>query len=245
MSPKTALALHDDATSHHFAIENNLFVSATAVDGRTMDWTGTIDDGVFDYDGYFPDGIFDFHFGASGYQKFASFAEARAAQASFEPHGVVLGATIFASGLGSPGRLQDDADAARREVGRAVERRGSWDGPCQRQRWFQRRRARSGRDRARMPAARVRRAPRRDGRDQRTVWVRFAHGRRNRRGWCCGCGRGGRSGRCRRGDERKRRSRWCHVRKRRCGRSGRHARNYDGWGWGCGRGNVRGQCHGG
>ena len=66
VSPQTALALHDDATSHHFAIENNLFVSATAVDGRTMDWTGTIDDGVFDYDGYFPDGVSIFTSGRAG-----------------------------------------------------------------------------------------------------------------------------------------------------------------------------------
>ena len=83
-------------------IENNLFVTAATQDGRTMDWTGTIDQGTFDYDGYFPDGVFDFHFGASGYQKFTSFADARTAQPSFEPHGVVLTSAIFASGLVAP-----------------------------------------------------------------------------------------------------------------------------------------------
>jgi MYXO-CTERM domain-containing protein len=102
VSSGTALSLHDNATSHHFTIENNLFVSATSATGRTMDWTGTIDDGTFDYDGFFPDGIVDFAYAATGYTKYASFDAARAAVPAFEPHGLLLVTPIFASGLTAP-----------------------------------------------------------------------------------------------------------------------------------------------
>lgn len=100
VSPKVALNLQTSAASHHFAIENNLFVSDGS--GRTMDWTGVIDDGVFDYDGFFPDGIFDFHYAASGYQKLSSFAAAQGSGNGFEPHGILLAAPIFANGLVPP-----------------------------------------------------------------------------------------------------------------------------------------------
>jgi Chondroitinase B len=100
VSPGTALGLHDGTTSHHFAIQNNLFVSATSATGRTMDWTGGIDDGTFDYDGFFPDGIVDFNF--TGYVKYNTFGEARTAVPTFEPHGIVLTSPIFASGLTAP-----------------------------------------------------------------------------------------------------------------------------------------------
>jgi MYXO-CTERM domain-containing protein len=102
VSSKNALNLQTTATSHHFAIENNLFVSAPDPNGRTMDWTGVIDDGTFDYDGFYPDGTFDFHYAASGYQKYASFAAAQASGDGFEPHGIVLGTPIFANGLVAP-----------------------------------------------------------------------------------------------------------------------------------------------
>src|SRR5262249_49365002 len=102
VSPVNALADHTSDASHHFVIENNLFVSASSADGRTLDWTSPIDDGTFDYDGYYPDGIFDFNFVGSGYQKVTSFAMAKALQPSFEPHGRILTAPIFASGLTAP-----------------------------------------------------------------------------------------------------------------------------------------------
>jgi hypothetical protein len=102
VSPVNALADHTSDTSHHFVIENNLFVSAPSADGRTMDWTSPIDDGTFDYDGYYPDGIFDYDFAGSGYQKVTSFATARSTQPVFEPHGLVLTTPIFASGLVAP-----------------------------------------------------------------------------------------------------------------------------------------------
>jgi MYXO-CTERM domain-containing protein len=99
VSSGSALSLHDDATSHHFTMENNLFVSAPSATGRTMDWTGTIDDGTFDYDGFFPDGVVDFNYQGSGYTKYTSFALAQAAGVGFETHGLILGAPIFANGL--------------------------------------------------------------------------------------------------------------------------------------------------
>ncbi|MFI5306425.1 MAG: chondroitinase-B domain-containing protein [Polyangiales bacterium] len=101
VSPMNALADHTSDASHHFTIENNLFVSSQVMNGRTMDWTSPIDDGTFDYDGFFPDGIFDFDFGA-GYQKVTSFAMAKAMQPSFEPHGLLLDTPIFESGLTAP-----------------------------------------------------------------------------------------------------------------------------------------------
>jgi MYXO-CTERM domain-containing protein len=102
VSPGTALGMHDSTTSHHFVIQNNLFVTASSASGRTMDWTGTIDDGVFDYDGFFPDGVVDFHYAATGYTRYDTFAEARAAHPQFEPHGLLLTAPIFANGLTAP-----------------------------------------------------------------------------------------------------------------------------------------------
>jgi MYXO-CTERM domain-containing protein len=102
VSAGTALGLHTANASHHFAVENNLFVSAPSATGRTMDWTGIIDDGTFDYDGFFPDGIVDFNYSGVGYMKYASFAAARAATARFEPHGLLLAGPIFASGLTAP-----------------------------------------------------------------------------------------------------------------------------------------------
>lgn len=95
VGPKKGLILSDDATSHHFVVENNLFIGpASPEDGRTVDWTGTIDDGTFDYDGYYPDGMFAIDVNGT-YTKFASFAELQAA--GIEAHGIVLSAPPFAS----------------------------------------------------------------------------------------------------------------------------------------------------
>jgi hypothetical protein len=105
VSPLTALANHTDAVSHHFVLENNLFVSAPDPNGRTVDFTGGVDDGTFDYNGYFPDGIFDFTWGGLGYVKYASLAAARAAL-GIEQHGVVLATPIFESGLTAPASYQ-------------------------------------------------------------------------------------------------------------------------------------------
>jgi hypothetical protein len=97
VSPEQTLLMGSTATSHHFAIENNLFVGPNPPPSRVVDWDGPIDDGTFDYNGYFPDGIFDF--GAAG--SWASFA-AMSAAAIFESNGVLLDAGMFESGLVPP-----------------------------------------------------------------------------------------------------------------------------------------------
>jgi MYXO-CTERM domain-containing protein len=101
VSPVTALANHTDAVSHHFVLENNLFISAIDPNGRTVDFTGGVDDGTFDYNGYYPDGIFDFTWGSLGYVKYDSLAAARAA-IGIEQHGLIVPTPIFESGLTAP-----------------------------------------------------------------------------------------------------------------------------------------------
>ena len=98
VSPEQTLLMGSAATSHHFAIENNLFVGPNPPPARVVDWNGPIDDGTFDYNGWFPDGTFDF--GAAG--SWSSFG-AMSMAGIFESHGVLLGAGMFASGLVPPG----------------------------------------------------------------------------------------------------------------------------------------------
>jgi hypothetical protein len=102
VSPSIALLLDDSVTSHHFDIENNLFVGPAMLAGtRTVDWLGAIDDGRFDYNGYFPDGGFRFNLPPAGLVGYASFADMHAA-GTFEPNGLLLAAPIFANGLTAP-----------------------------------------------------------------------------------------------------------------------------------------------
>jgi len=101
VSPITALANHTDAVSHHFVLENNLFITAPDPNGRTVDFTGGVHDGTFDYNGYYPDGIFDFTWESLGYVKYNSLAAARAAL-GVEMHGLILAPPIFESGLVAP-----------------------------------------------------------------------------------------------------------------------------------------------
>jgi hypothetical protein len=84
-------------TSHHFALENNLFVGPNPPGPRVVDWAGGIDDGTIDYNGWFPDGTFDF--GGSG--SWSTFAAMKTAGV-FEAHGVLLAPGMFASGLVPP-----------------------------------------------------------------------------------------------------------------------------------------------
>jgi len=104
VSPAHALSLQTSATSHHFALGNNLFYGPAAPDAmRTVDWTGGIDDGRFDWNGYFPDARFSYAIGGT-YQTFANFAAVQAA--GLEMHGRVVGAQAFANGLGPPATYQ-------------------------------------------------------------------------------------------------------------------------------------------
>ena len=106
VSPYNALTLQTPAVSHHFAIENNLFVGpAVESRGVTVDWEGYIDDGLFDYNGYSPDGVFAFNRLNSSKINVGNFAGLQAA--GWETHGVLLNPQTFASGLiGPPSHMQ-------------------------------------------------------------------------------------------------------------------------------------------
>ncbi len=97
VSPAQTLLMASSATSHHFVIENNLFVGPGASGSGVVAWNGPIDDGTFDHDGWFPDGSFDF--GGAG--AWSSFAAMQAA-GIFEAHGVLVAPGMFASGLVPP-----------------------------------------------------------------------------------------------------------------------------------------------
>jgi len=109
VSPVTALANHTDAVSHHFVLENNLFITAPDPNGRTVDFTGGVDDGTFDYNGYYPDGIFDFTWGSLGYVKYNNLAAARAAL-GIEVHGLILMPPIFEPLLAPPANYKTRLD---------------------------------------------------------------------------------------------------------------------------------------
>jgi hypothetical protein len=86
---------------------NNLFI-ANPSDGYSVRWdTPEIDPtDKLDYDGYYPDGTFELGYSNTGpYMTYSSFA---AAQASgiFEAHGLLVGASNFASGLSTPATYQ-------------------------------------------------------------------------------------------------------------------------------------------
>jgi hypothetical protein len=101
VSPRLALDLQTSATSHDFVMKNNLFVGpAVTQNGRTVDWTGPIDNGIFDWNGYFPDGEFAMNFAGTGYIKAPSFAELQAA--GVEPNGRLLAGPMFEKGIQPP-----------------------------------------------------------------------------------------------------------------------------------------------
>jgi hypothetical protein len=101
VSPAIALEVATNATSHHFGVENNLFVGPALLAGtRTVDWTAPIDAGHFDWDGYFPNGGFRFNLPPAGLVSFPDFAALQAG--GLETNGVLLTQPIFASGLTAP-----------------------------------------------------------------------------------------------------------------------------------------------
>jgi MYXO-CTERM domain-containing protein len=91
VTPGHAIQTSTSATSHYMILRNNLWVG-TPTDGRTIEWDAPIDHGDLDYDGFAPDGTMHF----LGTANYASFAEMVAAGV-FEPHGVLVSGTIFAS----------------------------------------------------------------------------------------------------------------------------------------------------
>ncbi|MES1260249.1 MAG: hypothetical protein ABUS49_00840 [Acidobacteriota bacterium] len=112
--PSTELNLQTTATSHYFEIENNLFIAPPYSGPDAVDWTGGIDQGVFDYNGYYPDGIFRFNNPLlGGYFRQANLASLQGV--GMEPHGLIAGGPLFASGLTAPNTylgLMAPADAS-------------------------------------------------------------------------------------------------------------------------------------
>lgn len=126
VSPGAALNLETSDATHHFVVANNLFIGgARPPNGRTVNWTGPIDDGVFDYNGYSPDGGFTLNLppAQGGYSRFANFAAMQ--RAGIETHGLLLTAPVFASGLTPPASYTvtlDPPDAALDPASNAIDR---------------------------------------------------------------------------------------------------------------------------
>jgi hypothetical protein len=101
ISTATDLNMNTPDPSHHFDIENNLFIGPSTLPGKAVSWTGVIDDGRFDYNGYYPDGFITFNLLGSGYQNYPNFAAMQSA-ALFEPHGELLAQPPFSPAINMP-----------------------------------------------------------------------------------------------------------------------------------------------
>jgi hypothetical protein len=103
VGPAYAFQVLDDTTPQELVIENNIWMGPTPPQGgRTVNWDQPLAPTTYvvDYNGWFPDGQFHFGNGATG-ANYANFA-AVVAGGTYEAHGRVLGASIFASGLMPP-----------------------------------------------------------------------------------------------------------------------------------------------
>jgi hypothetical protein len=99
----SSIQLSTPDTTRNFAIEDNLFIG-NPTDGYSVHWdTPTVDPSVtLDFDGYWPDGKFEFGYSNTGDDMtYASFAAVVAA-GRLEQHGLLVGASNFASGLATP-----------------------------------------------------------------------------------------------------------------------------------------------
>ena len=98
LSATHAWTLYDSSTTHHLWVQGNLFLGPSKpADGRTVEYTGPLDDATIDGNGWFDDGRFDFDDAGD----WSSFAEMQAAGV-FEASGVLLATMPFASGLAAP-----------------------------------------------------------------------------------------------------------------------------------------------
>src|SRR5262245_38743161 len=122
LSPQNALQVQSGWGSHHFALENNLFIGANPLPAYTVNWDAPIDDGTFDYNGYYPDGRFLFGW-AWGYANYDNFANMQAN--GVETHGVLLSGSTFANGLSAPsnyGVVMSPPDVTLSSSGGAIDR---------------------------------------------------------------------------------------------------------------------------
>jgi MYXO-CTERM domain-containing protein len=99
------LQLSTPDITKNFLFANNLFV-ANPSDGYAMRWDTPELDVVLDYDGYYPDGMYELGYSKqNGFMTYPSFAAAQGA-GFFEAHGLLVGASNFASGLQTPAQYQ-------------------------------------------------------------------------------------------------------------------------------------------
>jgi hypothetical protein len=122
VSPQKELQVQTPIGSHHFALENNLFVGPATLPARAVNWDAPVFDGTFDYNGYYPDGSFFFRW-ASGAGTYANFAALQAA--GVERHGLLLTAGTFANGLAAPATyttLMPPQDVTLAATGRAIDK---------------------------------------------------------------------------------------------------------------------------
>jgi len=91
----------------NFLFEDNLFV-ANPSDNYSVRWDTPVVDPttLLDYDGYYPDGLFEFGYSNTGTNKTYSNFAAVQASGRFEQHGLLVGASSFASGLQAPSQYQ-------------------------------------------------------------------------------------------------------------------------------------------
>jgi Chondroitinase B len=99
LSSGPELQVQTPFASHHFALENNLFIGPNPLPGYAINWDAPIDDGTFDYNGYYPDNHFLFRW-AAGYANYSNFAQMQSA--GVERHGALLSPATFANGLTAP-----------------------------------------------------------------------------------------------------------------------------------------------
>jgi hypothetical protein len=103
VSSNSEINLCTPNASHHFRIENNLFIGPAALPGEAVKWCGPVDDGHFDYNGYWPDGAFSFNLPAPGGYTYSFCSNYAAMQAGgLETHGTLASGLIFANGLIGP-----------------------------------------------------------------------------------------------------------------------------------------------
>jgi hypothetical protein len=100
VSPDHAVVMSTSETSHYFVLANNVFVGPSSpASGRTVSWDGPIHQSRIAYNGYYPDGIFRWEF-PGGYETHANFAAMQSN--GMEVNGVLLGASMFSTGLTAP-----------------------------------------------------------------------------------------------------------------------------------------------
>ncbi|HEY1957271.1 MAG TPA: hypothetical protein VGH28_16745 [Polyangiaceae bacterium] len=99
----SSLQLSTPDVAKNIVFLNNLFI-ANPSDGYSVRWDTPVVDvsNTLDYDGYYPDGQFEFGYSKTGDNMTYSNFAAVVAAGRLEQHGLLVGASNFASGLATP-----------------------------------------------------------------------------------------------------------------------------------------------